>query len=217
MELNLLINDQKPVAVCLQETFLKDTDKFTLKYPSCYFENCSGNNKASGGVSVVVNNSVPHHVVNLETTPQAVAVNISFNKTITLWSIYLPPSLPIDIKKLDQLIDQLPKPFILMGDFSFHHTLWGCLNMNDKGRIIEEFIANHDLVLLNKKSSTYLYPATGSYSSLDVTICSPEIFPGFNWKVVDDLHGSDHFPIQVSEVGPSVQQRPQRWKLHKAN
>ena len=35
--------------------------------------------------------------------------------------------------------------------------------------------------------------------------------------MVDDLHGSDHFPIQVSEVGPSVQQRPQRWKLHQAN
>ena len=35
--------------------------------------------------------------------------------------------------------------------------------------------------------------------------------------MVDDLHGSDHFPIQVSEVGPSVQQCPQRWKLHQAN
>ena len=132
-------------------------------------------------------------------------------------SIYLPPSAPTDIKKLDQLVDQLSKPFILMGDFNSHHTLWGCRNTNDKGRTIEEFITNHDLVLLNDKSSTYLHPATGSYSSLDPTICSPAIFPYFNWKVADDLHGSDHFPIQVSEVGPSVQQRPQHWKLNKAN
>ena len=70
---------------------------------------------------------------------------------------------------------------------------------------------------MNDKSSTYLHPATGSYSSLDLTICSPGIFPDLKWKVVDDLHGSDHFPIQVSEVGPSVQQRPERWKLRKAN
>ena len=104
-----------------------------------------------------------------------------------------------------------------MGDFNSHHTLWGCMDINDKGRIIEDFITKHDLVLQNDKSSTYLHPATGSYSSLDLTICSPGIFPDFNWKVFDDLHGSDHFPIQVSEVGPSVQQRPQRWKLHKAN
>ena len=104
-----------------------------------------------------------------------------------------------------------------MGDFNSHHTLWACMDINDKGRIIEDFITKHDLVLQNDKSSTYLHPATGSYSSLDLNICSPGIFPDFNWKVFDDLHGSDHFPIQVSEVGPSVQQRPQRWKLHKAN
>ena len=124
-ELNLLLNEQKPVAVCLQETFLKDSDKFKLKYHSCYFKNCSENDKASGGVGVIVNNSIPHHSIKVETTLQAVAVNISFNKTITLCSIYLPPSAPIDIKKLDQLVDQLPKPFILMGDFNSQHTLWG--------------------------------------------------------------------------------------------
>ena len=216
-ELNLLLNEQKPVAVCLQETFLKDSDKFNLKYHSCYFKNCSDKDKASGGVAVIVNNFVPHHSLRLDSTLQAVAVSISLNKTITLCSVYLPPRLQIDIEKLDHLIDQLPKPFILMGDFNSHHSLWGCTDTNDKGRTIEGFITKHDLVLLNDKSSTYLHPATGSYSSLDLTICSPGIFPNFNWKVVDDLHGSDHFPIQVSEVGPSVQQRPQRWKLHKAD
>ena len=213
-ELNLLINEKKPVAVCLQETLLKESDSFNLKYHLCYFQHCTDNDKASGGVAVIVNNSIPHHSVKLDSTLQAVAVSISLNKTITLCSVYLPPSSRIDIKKLDRLIDQLPKPFILMGDFNSHHTLWGCSDINDKGRSIEDFMTGHDLLLLNDKSSTYLHPATGSYSSLDLTICSPEIFPAFNWKVVDDLHGSDHFPIQVSEVGPSVQQR---WKLHKAN
>ena len=213
-ELNLLINEKKPVAVCLQETFLKDSDRFTLNYHSSYLQHCTDNDKASEGVAVIVNNSIPHHSVKLDSTLQAVTVSISLNKTITLCSVYLPPSSRIDTKKLDHLIDQLPKPFILMGDFNSHHTLWGCTDINDKGRCIEDFITGHDLVLLNDKSSTLLHPATGSYSSLD--LC-PEIFPDFNWKVVDDLHGSDHFPIQVSEVGPSVQQRPQRWKLHKAN
>ena len=158
---------------------------------------------------MIVNNYVPHQSVKLDSTLQAVAVYISLNKTITLCSVYLPPTSRIDVKELDHLIEQLPKPFILMGDFNSHHTLWGCPYTNDKGRIIEDFIAKHDLVLLNK-SSTYLHPATGSYSSLDLTICSPEICPDFNWKVVDDLHGSDHFPIQVSKKGSSVLQRPQR-------
>ena len=110
-ELNLLVNDYKLVAVCLQETFLRDSDRFTLKNHFCYYKNRSDNHKASGGVAVIVNNSVPHYPVKLETTLQAVAVNISFNKTITLSSVNLSPSAPIDIKKLDNLVDQLPKPF----------------------------------------------------------------------------------------------------------
>ena len=92
----------------------------------------------------------------------------------------------------------MPKSLFIMGDFNSHHALWGCTDTDDKGRIIEDFIRKYDLVLLNGKPSTYLHPATGSYSFLDLTICSPGIFPNPNWKVVYDLHGSDHFPIQVS-------------------
>ena len=83
-ELNLLINEKKPVAVSLQETFLKDSDKFTLKYHSFYYKHCSDNDKASGGVAVIVNNNVPHHAVKLHSALQAVAVSISLNKTFTL-------------------------------------------------------------------------------------------------------------------------------------
>ena len=175
-ELNFLINEKKPVAVSLQETFLKDSDKFNVKYHSCNFKNCNDNDKASGGVGVLVNNTVPHHLVKLDTSLQAIALNISLNKTITLCSIYLPPCLSINVRKLDQLIDQLPKPLISSGDFNSHHTLWGCIDTNDKGRTIEEFITKQDLVLLNHESSTYLHPATGSYSSLDLSIYSPGIF-----------------------------------------
>ena len=69
-ELNLLINENKPVAVCLQETFLKDSDRLTLKCHSCYFQNCTDNDKASGAVAVIVNNSVPHLSVRLDSTLQ---------------------------------------------------------------------------------------------------------------------------------------------------
>ena len=74
-ELNLLIDENKPVAVCLQETFLKDSDRLTLKCHSCYFQSCTDNDKASGGVAVIVNNSVPHRSARLDSTLQAVAVS----------------------------------------------------------------------------------------------------------------------------------------------
>ena len=55
-ELSLLINEYKPVALCLQETFLKDSDKFTLKYHSCYHTASRAGDRVCGGVAVVVNN-----------------------------------------------------------------------------------------------------------------------------------------------------------------
>ena len=126
-ELNILINEKKPVAVCLQETFLKDSDKFTLKYHSSYFKHCSDNDKVSGGVAVIVNNNIPQHSVKLDSALQAVAVSISVNKTF-LYILFIshPRISPIDIKQLDHLIDQLPKPLIIMGHFNSHHALWGC-------------------------------------------------------------------------------------------
>ena len=164
-----------------------------------------------------MNNTVPHRTVNVNTSLQATAVSISLTKKITICSVYLPPSIPIDCNELEELIDQLPKHFILMGDLNAHSSLLGCRDTNVKGRQMEDFISKHNLCLLNDRSHTYLHPATGSYSSLDLTICSPEVAPDFICKVNEDLHGSDHFPILVSEVRPSIQQRPERWKLHKAN
>ena len=201
-EISVLIDKYKPVALRLQETFLSNTSRVSLKHHSIYQSNLNGCDRARGGVAVVVSDSVPHRQININTSLQATALSISLTKTITICSVYLPPSLPIDCNKLDELIDQLPKPFILMGA---------------KGRQMEDFISAHDLCLLNDKTYTYLHPATGSYSSLDLTLCSPEVASDFTWKVDDDLHGSDHFPILVSELGHSIQQRPERWKLHKAN
>ena len=82
-ELNFLIIENKPVAICLQETFLKDSDRLKLKYHSCYFPNCSDNDKASGGVFMIVNNSVPHRSFRLDSTLQAVAVSVSHNRLVS--------------------------------------------------------------------------------------------------------------------------------------
>ena len=114
-ESTLLLTEQKPVAVCLQKTFLKDSDMFNPKYHPFFFFfffNYNDNDKASGGVAVIVNNYGPHQSVKLDSTLQAVAVNISLNKTITLCSVCLPPASRIDINELDHLTEQLTKPFM---------------------------------------------------------------------------------------------------------
>ena len=58
-ELSLLINNHKPVAVCLQETFLKQGDDISIKYHSIYNKVFTDGEKARGGVSIIVSNNIP--------------------------------------------------------------------------------------------------------------------------------------------------------------
>ena len=46
-----------------------------------------------------------------------------------------------------------------------------------------DFFPKDDLCILNDKTYTYLHPATGSYSSLDLTLSSPEAAFDFTWKL----------------------------------
>ena len=84
----------------------------------------------------MVNKSVPHSEVGLNTKLHAVAIRASIQKTITICSIYLPPSLHWEIKRLEEQITQLPTPFILMGDFNAHSKLWRCELTDKKGNIL---------------------------------------------------------------------------------
>ena len=140
-------------------------------------------------------------------------VKVIAHKTITLCSVYLPLFNP---KDLQDLIDQLPSPFILMGDFNDHHTLWGCEEVNNRGKQLENLIVKHYLIIFNDKSSTYFHPASGTFTSIDLTLCSPSLYLDFSWRVDPDPCGRHHFPI-ILENGGSPSERVQRWKLSKAN
>jgi len=57
--------------------------------------------------------------------------------------------------------------------------------------MVENSLTKHNLCILNETSSTYIHPATGSSSAMDLSICSPDIFLDIQWKTLDDLCGSD--------------------------
>lgn len=73
------------------------------------------------------------------------------------------------------------------------------------------------MCLLNDQSATYLHPASGSFSTLDLSICSPSIFIDLDWKVWEDQCGSDHYPIGITINSPSPSDKLPNWQLHKAD
>ena len=99
-----------------------------------------------------------------------------------------------------------------MGDFHGHNVIRGSDDVNERGRIIENSINKNNLCLF----PTHLHPATGTYTSLDLSICYPTLLLDYERKVHDDLCGSDHFPIFLNNIASVVEEPCEKWKLNKA-
>jgi len=83
--------------------------------------------------------------------------------------------------------------------------------------MIEDLLLKHNLSILNDGSNTYLHPATGSSSAINLSIVSPSLYLDFTWEVVTDLHGSDHFPICIQSYTTAPPVTNGTWNLSKAD
>ena len=205
-----------PGVICLQETFSKNDNPPTLRGFTPYNKPFI-NERAIGGIATFIRNDIIQSEIPLNTQLQAQAVRLTLNKTITVCNIYLPPSLKIRLADLNDIINQLPKPILFLGDFNAHSALWGNQVTDQKGKLIEDLLNNHNLSLLNDKSPTYLHLGTGSKTSIDLSIASANIYLDFSWKVLDDLYGSDHFPILLQHSMPFLHERAPKWNFRKAD
>ena len=66
-ELNLLTVKHNPLAVCLLETFLKNNDNITVRGFNLLHKFNGTENRAAGGVSILVNENIHQSIVTLNT------------------------------------------------------------------------------------------------------------------------------------------------------
>ena len=121
---------------------------------------------------------------------------------------------------LTKLLPNINEDFLLVGDFNAHNPIWNSnITENDtNGSKIENFITNHNLCILNDGDiSTYYSKAHGTFSSIDLSICSANIVDRFEWNVLDDLYSSDHFPIMITTLEDTPTQSVQRFNTNKAD
>ena len=182
-----------------------------------YSVNPEVDHRAHGGVAIIINKSVHHSSIPLNTTLQAVAVRVCFEKEITICSLYLPPRSGFSLNDIQALFRQLPSPVLLLGDFNSHNPLWGGNNLDPEGRIVEDFIHINDLSLYNDGEMTFHNVYTNSYSAIDLSMSSPDIHLDFNWSVNEDLHGSDHFPVFLKYAQNIPSDSPIKWKEQEAD
>jgi len=212
----LLTKEHQPLCICLQETMLGAT---IVRAPKGYTITCNNSlGPVPGeGLAIMIRNDVPFYTVDINSPIQAMAIRIRMDRNITLCNLYIHPNEPISGADLTRLINQLPPPYIVMGDFNGRHEAWGDSINNQIGVMIENFILANDTYLLNTGSATHFNIQNGSTSCIDLTLCSPELAVDLEWESMYEVFGSDHFPIVISKNLVEPRTKEARFVLEKAD
>jgi len=92
-----------------------------------------------GGVALLIKNIFAHKHIELNISLQAVAARTTCFKSITVCSLCL-PHIKVDKNGLEDLINQLPSPIVLLGDFNAHSNDWDCFKNDSKGKMISDLM-----------------------------------------------------------------------------
>ena len=216
-ELKVLLREQTPLCICLQETRITSMNTYApTGYDIVHSPACPIDGHVRG-VAIMISNMIQYKEIILRTDLQAVAVRINIPKAYTICSIYLPHT-QISKQDITVLLDQLTPPFIILGDFNAHSPMWGSSTTSGRGRMISEILVDRDLCLLNNGEPTHFDRRTGSLSKIDLAIASPLCQTDFLFSVLPDLHDSDHFPIELKLRSPSLNfARASRFLTEKAD
>ncbi|GIY49370.1 putative RNA-directed DNA polymerase from transposon X-element, partial [Caerostris extrusa] len=105
-DLKTLVNSVHPICVGLQETMLSPLIQTKLKHYNIIRKDNIHDARPIGGVALLYS--------------QATAIQINIRTQFTLCSLYLPPKQIIRPSDFDDLVDQVPAPFIIFGDWKLY-------------------------------------------------------------------------------------------------
>ena len=205
------------MAICLQHT-----NEVTPSIANYTLASNSVPSIGTLGTAIYIHNNVTYDKIQINSSElqlSGVKLYIGNNK-INLYNIYNQPSCNYDMKNLPNIIPNIQEPFLLVGDFNAHNPLWSsdCNDSDNNGSVIEQIMISHNLCILNDGNiSTYYSKAHGTFSSIDLAVCSSNIIDRFEWNVLDDLYSSDHFPVLITTLGHTQNPPIQRFNTNKAD
>ena len=153
---------------------------------------------------------------------QAVAATIFVGRQYTICSLYCPPHSKPTQQDMEELIQQLPRPFLILGDLNCRDYLWGDNTTTAPAAMIKNLMHIHDIGLLNSGEYTHYDKRFDTWSCVDLSLCSTEAQCDLNWSVKtpppERFYESDHFPIIISRAAQNTYTPcPPRYNCKKAN
>ena len=162
---------------------------------------------------MLIHESLPFREIQLNTQMQAVAASVQLIKAITICNIYASGNHEFTEHMLEALIQQLPDPVLLLGDFNGHNRIWGINDNDARDKMIERVICNNYLNVLNNGAPTRI--KDNAESAIDLTIVSPELQMDLQWAVSLSPRDSDHNPILITSSGCRTNEQKQRYRNFK--
>ena len=213
-ELQLLIKEYNPICITLNETMLDNPSIIKMQNYSPYYNmdhNTIGN-------LMLVRKDKTYSPIHLNTNLNAIAISLNRSPNpVNVCSIYLRPNEYLDPDALSNMIDQLPQPFILLGDFNARNEYWFDRITNSRGNRVLDVILHHNLHIPNEDSPTHLHSPTKIFTNIDLSLCTEELIPELYWHTHSELCSSDHFPIITGFVNNSPIPFTPKWNYHRAN
>lgn len=197
-DLEQLILEKQPAVLAIQETHkaLASTMDNTLsKKKYKWISKCCTNYYHSVALGIAV--ELPFTSITLSTDLPVVAARITYPLPVSVVSFYIPNQKFPDLKLLLQnVIDKIPEPMILLGDGNGHHQNWGSRSDNLRGVTLVEIANQNGLTILNDGSITFVRGQ--QESAIDITLASTTIVNRLLWSADLDPLGSDHIPFTIS-------------------
>ena len=130
--LQSLIDKKQPETICLQKMNFKGLSSGKLKNYKAFAKNRSSDH-ASDGVAICIKDIIHSQEIAITSNLEVVATKVMLPTNLYICNIYLPNSQHLDEVKLTRIFSQLPKPFIITGDFNSHNILWGSHKTDTRG------------------------------------------------------------------------------------
>ena len=219
MELQNFLKTNNIDICCIQESHLNSMHRFSVRGYETFRQDRE--NRPKGGVVTLVKNN--YSAVEVQRSGDADTEYITVklilpDRTLTICNLYSPPG------KMIQLHDINPthENFIICGDFNSHSPSWGYQDLDAKGDVVEDWIINNQIVLINMPDDqpTFYSRVWRTTSSPDLSIATDDIHSITSREVCQQLGGSDHRPVILTiqkQVNCNPGKLPPSWNYKKAN
>ena len=206
-ELELFLGNIKPDILSLNELKMSQCEAnymldFTGYYSFFKVRNESKSNpEKGGGVALLIRETLQPYLLNIFDHIDAEIIAVYFDGNFgpcCVASYYNPPHKMMD-PSVFFIMDGFAKNFIIFGDLNARLSCFNHHESNANGKILFDTLLNVNAVIINDDTPTFnSYSNDEYYEVLDLIIVSPSLASKpWQFSVVDDNMGSDHFPIGI--------------------